>query len=162
MSKFVRFISILAVFFVVHATAALADAVVKVSLIDKVGELDLSKSMGLGMGMNGDLKMAGMGINVSPKAVPHGNVKFNVTNLASQFVHEVIIARLADETQVLTYDTAKNKVDEETIKTLGQVAEIEPNKTASVALELKPGKYILYCNLPGHYMAGMWAVIEIK
>ena len=162
MSKFVQFASSLAIFFLIPAMAALADAVVKVSLIDKVGELDLSKSMGLGMGMNGDLKKAGMGINVSPKVVPRGNVRFNVTNLASQFVHEVIIARVADENQILAYDAAKNKVDEETIKTLGEVAEIEPNKTASVALELKPGKYILYCNLPGHYMAGMWAVIEVR
>ena len=28
-------------------------------------------------------------------------------------------------------------------------------------LTLKPGKYLLYCNLPGHYIAGMWTVIDV-
>jgi hypothetical protein len=49
-------------------------------------------------------------------------------------------------------------VNEETIKTLGQVAEIGPSRPAS----LKRGKYILYCNIAGHYMAGMWTVIDVK
>jgi uncharacterized cupredoxin-like copper-binding protein len=143
-------------------TSANADALVRVSLIDKTGEVDLSKSMGLGMGMHGDMNSAGMAINASPKVVPRGKIRFDVTNLASRFVHEVIIAPVADENQQLTYDATKNKVDEETIKTLGQVAEIEPNKSASLTLELKPGKYVLYCNLPGHFMAGMWTVVEVK
>jgi uncharacterized cupredoxin-like copper-binding protein len=69
---------------------------------------------------------------------------------------------VTDENELLTYDSTKNKVDEETIKTLGQVAEIDPNKSALLTLELKPGKYVLYCNLPGHFMAGMWTVIEVK
>jgi len=151
-----------AVITAVMATAAYADAVVKVTLIDKVGTADLSKSMGLGMGMHGDMKMAKMGININPKMVPHGNVKFNVTNLASLLVHEVIVARITDENALLSYDAGKNKVDEETIQTLGEVAEIDPNKSASLTLELKPGKYILYCNVAGHFMAGMWTVIEVK
>ena len=27
--------------------------------------------------------------------------------------------------------------------------------------DLKPGRYMLYCNLPGHYMAGMWTLLEV-
>ena len=144
------------------ATAAEAEAVVKVTLIDKVGTADLSNSPGLGMGMQGDMKIAKMGINVNPKMVPHGNVKFNVTNLASNLVHEVIVARVTDENQLLPYDQSRNKVDVEGVQTLGSVAEIDPSKSASLTLELKPGKYILYCNVAGHYMAGMWTVIEAK
>ncbi len=162
MSKLCKLMGGVAVITAVMATAAYADSVVKVTLIDKVGTADLSKSMGLGMGMQGDMKMAKMGINANPKVVPHGNVKFNVTNLASLLVHEVIVAQITDENALLSYDAGKNKVDEETIQTLGEVAEIDPNKSASLTLELKPGKYILYCNVAGHYMAGMWTVIEVK
>jgi uncharacterized cupredoxin-like copper-binding protein len=162
MSGLCRLIGSVVVITSALTTSACADALVRVSLVDKIGALDLSKSMNMGMGMHGDMSMAGMGINVNPKSVPHGNVKFNVTNLASTFVHEVIIAPVTGENQVLTYDAAKNKVDEESLKTLGKVAEIDPNKSASLTLELKPGKYVLFCNIPGHFMAGMWAVIEVK
>jgi len=144
------------------AIAAKAEAVVQVTLIDKAGAAGLSKSMNLGMGMKGDMKMAKMGVNVNPMVVSRGTVKFNVTNLASTLVHEVILAEVNDENEVLAYDAAKNMVDEETIQTLGQVAEIAPSKTASFTLELKPGKYVLYCNYAGHFMAGMWTVMEVK
>jgi len=162
MPKLHKFMAGVAVLTFVMATSARADAVVKVSLIDKSGAVDLSKSMDLGMGMHGDMNLAKMGIGINRKAVNRGKVRFDIVNLASTLVHEVIVARVTDENEILTYDAAKGKVDEETIQTLGQIAEIDPNKSASMTLELKPGKYILYCNVPGHYMAGMWTVIEVK
>lgn len=144
------------------ATAANAEAVVQVTLIDKAGMAGLGKPMNLGMGMKGDMKKAKMAVNVNPMAVSPGTVKFNVTNLASELVHEVILAEVNDENQTLAYDKTRNMVDEETIQTLGQVAEIAPSKTASFTLELKPGKYVLYCNYAGHFMAGMWTMMEVK
>lgn len=162
MPKLLKFIGGVMIITAVMAIAAHAEAVVQVTLIDKAGTADLSKSMNLGMGMKGDMKIAKMGVNVNPMAVSRGTVKFNVTNLASALVHEVILAEVNDENELLAFDVTKNMVDEETIQTLGQVAEIAPSKSASFTLELKPGKYILYCNYAGHYMAGMWTVIEVK
>jgi len=144
------------------ATTAFAETVIKVTLIDKMGTPDLSKPLGLGMGMKADMSQAKMGINVNPKTALPGNVRFDVTNLASNLVHEVLVARITDENQLLPFDQGRNKVDEEAVQTLGSVAEIDPNKTASLTLDLKPGKYLLYCNISGHYMAGMWTVIEVK
>ena len=143
-------------------TQANAETLVKVTLIDKMGTPDLSKPLGLGMGMHADMTAAKMGININPKSATPGNIKFNVTNLASNLVHEVLIARISDETQLLAYDESRNKVDTEKLQTLGSVSEIDPNKSASITLDLKPGKYLLFCNVAGHYMAGMWAVIEVK
>ena len=162
MLKLLKFMGGVMIITVVTAMAVHAEAVVKVTLIDKTGTADLSKSMDLGMGMHGNMKMAKMGININPMVVPRGNVKFIVTNLASTLVHEIIVAQVTDENELLVYDATKNKVDEETIQTLGQVAEIYPNKSASLTIELKPGKYVLYCNYAGHFMAGMWTVIEVK
>ena len=105
---------------------------VQVTLIDKAGMAGLSKSMKLGMGMKGDMKNAKMAVNANPKVVTRGTVKFNVTNLASELVHEVILAEVNDENQTLTYDETRDVVDEETIQTLGQVAEIAPSRTATV------------------------------
>ena len=144
------------------ASAAFAETVVKVTLIDKMGTPDLSKPLGLGMGMKADMSMAKMGIAINPKLAAPGHVRFDVTNLASNLVHEVLVARISDDNQLLPYDQSRNKVDEEGVQTLGSVSEIDPNKTASLTLDLKPGKYLLYCNVAGHYMAGMWTVIDVK
>ena len=144
------------------ASTAVADTVVNVTLIDKMGTPDLSKPLGLGMGMKADMSMAKMGININPKVAAPGHVRFDVTNLASNLVHEVLVARVSDENQLLPYDQSRNKVDEEALEVLGSVSEINPNKSASLTLDLKPGQYLLYCNVAGHYMAGMWTVILVK
>jgi len=34
-------------------------------------------------------------------------------------------------------------------------SELEPGKWGSLTVTLPPGKYLLICNLPGHYGAGM-------
>ena len=85
-----------------------------------------------------------------------------MTNLASSLVHEVQVARITDENQMLAYDQSRNKVDTEGLEILGSVSEIMPNKSASLILDLAPGKYLLFCNVAGHYMAGMWATVEVK
>ena len=141
--------------------SAAAEPVVKVTLIDKTGA-GTGEAPKLGMGMSGDQAMAQMGINVNPKAVPRGMVTFKVTNLASQMIHEMIVARLPDGVKQLPYDDASARVVENSLQAFGSVTEIDPSRTAGLTLDLKPGKYMLYCNLPGHYMAGMWTVIDVQ
>lgn len=156
--------SIIAAVFATGLSVGLAQAetVVKVTLVDKLGTSDIGTSHGLGMGMKADMSKAKMAITANPKAAARGDVRFNVTNLASNLVHEVIIASITDDAQMLAYDESRNKVDEETVRALGSVKELDPNKSASITLNLKPGKYLLYCNIAGHYMAGMWTVVEVK
>ena len=145
---------------VLMSTAAMAEPVVTVTLIDKVGSGD-TQVPEMGMGMGGDMAKAKMGINASPRQVRPGTVTFKVTNLASKIVHEVIVARLPEGATTLPYDQATMMVMETALQALGAVNEIDPSRSAALTLTLKPGKYILYCNLPGHYMAGMWTVIDV-
>ena len=142
------------------STAAMAEPVVTVTLIDKMGT-STDNVPQVGMGMGGDMSMAKMGINASPRQVRPGLVTFKVTNLASKIVHEVIVAKLPDGTDKLAYDEAAMMVKENTLQAFGSVNEIDPSRSAALSLTLKPGKYMLYCNLPGHYMAGMWTVIDV-
>lgn len=143
-------------------TTAFAESVVKVTLIDKLTGGDLTQPLGLGMGMKADMTKAPMGVAVNPKTATPGAVRFDVTNLAASLVHEIQVARITDESQVLTYDQSRNKVDTEGLQVLGSVSEIMPSHSASLIIDLAPGKYLLFCNVAGHYMAGMWATIEVK
>jgi uncharacterized cupredoxin-like copper-binding protein len=143
------------------AGAAQADTLVRVTLIDKSGAADASAPR-LGMGMHADMSKAKMAINANPDHLRKGVVRFDVTNLASSIVHEVIVARVESGDQVLPYDESRAKVDAEQLYTLGSVNEIAPNKSVSLTLNLTPGKYLLYCNISGHYIAGMWTVIDVE
>lgn len=157
--KFIRHGAAVLAGLLFFAAPAIADSVVNVTLIDKMGTSS-TEAPALGMGMDGDMSMAKMGVNANPKIVRQGPVTFKVTNLASQIIHELIVARLNGE-QKLPYDEKTQLVDQSALQNFGSVNEIDPSKSASLTLELKPGKYLLYCNLPGHYMAGMWTLIDV-
>jgi uncharacterized cupredoxin-like copper-binding protein len=142
--------------------AAFAATTVKVQLWDKGGTIDLSKNMMMGMGQHGDMAMAPMGIKIDKKTVPHGKVTFKAVNTSKEIIHEMIVAPIKDQNTALAYIDNENRVDEETAGHLGEVSELDPGKSGALTITLKPGLYILYCNVPGHYGAGMWTTITVK
>ncbi len=149
------------------AAPAFADATVNVSLWSKDGMTDMSTNMMLGMGMKhhmeGHMKaMAMMGITTDVQAVPAGKVTFAVTNTAKDMQHEMLVAPIKDENTVLPFVENENRVDEEASGDLGEVSELDAGKSGALTLDLKPGLYILYCNIPGHYAWGMWTTIKVE
>ena len=38
----------------------------------------------------------------------------------------------------------------------------EPGSTRDLTVQLKPGRYVFFCNMEGHYMAGMHAEVEVR
>jgi uncharacterized cupredoxin-like copper-binding protein len=144
---------------ILAAFPARADATVSVSLWDKP-EMDMAT--GLGHGMGGEMSTASMGVTAKPVSVSAGTVTFEVTNDSKDTVHEMIVAPLKAADEVLPYDENGGRVDEEAAGHLGEVAELAPGAKGALTVDLKPGSYILYCNIPGHYMGGMWTVVEVK
>lgn len=150
------------------AVPALArTAVIKVSLWDKgamsMNMLGHGPMMGMGMGTPGTrMPMGPMGITASTHTVNAGAVTFEVSNMSKTMVHEMVISPIKDANTPLPYIEAANKVDEDAAGHLGEVAELEPGKKGALTLTLKPGQYILYCNIPGHYVLGMWTLVTVK
>ena len=123
--------------------------------------------MGMGMGMEkgqkaGPQHKGPMGITATPRTVSAGEVTFAVTNASKTMVHEMVLAPVKDEKTPLPYDTASQKVDEDAAGHLGEVAELEPGQNGALTMTLKPGRYMLYCNIAGHYALGMWTLITVK
>jgi uncharacterized cupredoxin-like copper-binding protein len=147
---------------VLLAQNAFADAKINVSLWDNNSNPDMSKSMGMMMGMKMDMMKAPMAIKIDKTIVNAGKVTFVVTNVSKETIHEMLVSPIKDKDTVLPFVEADNKVDEEKSGDLGEVSELDPGKSGSLTLELKPGLYVLYCNVPGHYSAGMWAMLTVK
>jgi uncharacterized cupredoxin-like copper-binding protein len=140
--------------------AQAAGSTIIVSLKNEAITTDLPTDLGMAMG--GDKSKAMMSIVALPASVPAGEVTFVATNRSSDYVHEMIVAKVADPAKPLPYVTADTKVDEEAAGHLGEVSELDPGKSGKLTLTLEPGTYVLYCNIPGHYMAGMWATITVR
>jgi uncharacterized cupredoxin-like copper-binding protein len=136
------------------------DQVVKVSLTDKGLELEMPTT--LGMGMSGDMSEATMGIEVSEATLKAGKITFEVTNVSEEMIHEMVIAPVADPSVPLPYNADEYRVMEEDSGYLGEISDLDPLASGALTLTLKPGTYILLCNLPGHYMAGMWTLITVE
>ncbi|WP_245483369.1 plastocyanin/azurin family copper-binding protein [Mesorhizobium sp. M7A.F.Ca.US.002.01.1.1] len=137
-----------------------AASLVQISLWDKGANMEMP--IGLAYAAPGlDLAKATMGIKASPGAVKAGEVTFNVKNDSKDTVHEMIVMYLAEPGKPLPYLEAENRVDEDKAGDKGEVSELDPGKSGSLTVELKAGKYLLICNVPGHYGAGMWAEFTV-
>ena len=137
-----------------------AGSVVNVALWDKGADAPMVTNLGLGMG--GDTSKATMGISATPETVKPGMVTFEVVNASKDQIHEMIVAKLANTKKPLPYLADENRVDEDKAGDLGEVSELDPGKSGALRIEMKPGTYILYCNVPGHYLTGMWTTFTVK
>jgi uncharacterized cupredoxin-like copper-binding protein len=95
-----------------------------------------------------------MHLNVSARRVPAGKVTFVVRN-AGTVEHELLVIPWPKAGKLTV---ASFRADEG--ESLGEVPELKPGKTGRVTLELRPGRYLLICNVAGHYQLGMQAAIE--
>lgn len=89
-----------------------------------------------------------------------GKVKITAPN-DGQVVHELVLAKTnADPSQLPT--TSDGSVDEEQLNSPGEIADVAPGAAKSTTLDLKPGNYVMFCNVPGHYAAGMYGTLTVK
>ena len=162
MRSFIRYLAAPAAGFAVAllATVASAGTTVSVELWDKGA--DMTMPTGLIYAAPGlDLSKATMGMKLSGPSAPAGDVTFEVTNTSKDTIHEMIVMYLADPTQPLPYIAGDQRVDEDKAGDKGEVSELDPGASGSLTVALQPGKYLLICNVAGHYAAGMWSEFEV-
>ena len=94
-------------------------------------------------------------IKPSTTTVKAGEVIFRVSNKASDVQHEFLVIDTDKASEELPYDTTAGVVPEDEINSLGEVAELDPGKSGELKLTLKPGKYLLMCNIATHFKMGM-------
>ena len=92
----------------------------------------------------------------SATTVPSGQVTFNVNN-AGNMVHEMVVVKTARTPKQLMQPDGTADESE----SVGEAADIPAGGSKSVTLNLAPGHYVLLCNLPGHYKAGMYAELTV-
>jgi len=102
-----------------------------------------------------------MGMTLDQATVQAGRITFLVKNDATTESHEMLVIKLPSADAELPYDAAKEKVPEGKVKKLGEVSNLKPGASKDLTLDLTPGTYKLICNIKGHYMAGMSALVTV-
>ena len=94
-------------------------------------------------------------VTPSVKRVPAGSVTFVVTN-TGKVGHELVVIKTNKAPKALPMKGSQ--ASEAGAK--GEV-EVKSGQTKRLTLKLKAGKYVLICNLPGHYKAGQSAGFQV-
>jgi uncharacterized cupredoxin-like copper-binding protein len=153
-----KFITALAAFALSATLAQAADAV----QIIHVGLIDPSDIKGANITGGAMMKHDMMTVRADIDKVKAGKIEFDVTNFSHALVHEMLVLAVDDNSKPLPVDKSTNKFDEKAATSLGEVPELPAGKSGQLVVELKPGKYMLACNQPGHYMASMWVPITVE
>jgi uncharacterized cupredoxin-like copper-binding protein len=103
-----------------------------------------------------------MRITLDQDMVKAGRITLQAVNRSSSLVHEVIVVRTAAKDTDLPYSEKQARVIESRIRRLGEISDLKPGAAGTLTLNLKPGYYMLICNQPGHFKAGMKARFEVR
>lgn len=102
-----------------------------------------------------------MTLKLDQAEIPAGPATIVVHNEAMSEEHEVILVKLKEADQKIPLNTKKHRVDENSLDSLGEVSDLKPGADGKLDVDLKAGNYLLFCNLKGHYEAGMAARLTV-
>lgn len=96
-----------------------------------------------------------MQLVVSPHKVEAGEVLFEIHNISKDLSHEVLVIKPPHRLSAMPYSRKQNRLIESRIDKLADSGNQKPGQSYTMKVDLRPGKYLLICNKPGHYRAGM-------
>ena len=82
-------------------------------------------------------------------------------------VNDALFSVKCDEMVVVKTDKTPKQLMEKNgtaneSTSVGEASDLAAGETKTVTIDLKPGRYILLCNLPGHYKAGMYHTFVVQ
>ncbi len=83
-----------------------------------------------------------------------GSITFGIANEGPS-VHEFVILRTDDAPGSLPVENGV--IPEDKVELVDEAEDIVPGTNTTLTADLAAGSYVLVCNLPSHYAAGMYA-----
>jgi len=96
----------------------------------------------------------------SKLSVSAGKIQITAPN-TGKVVHELVLLKTNQSPANLQRES-NGGVNEDAYQSPGEIPDVNAGSTKSVTIELKPGKYAMVCNVPGHYAAGMYGEVVVQ
>lgn len=119
-------------------------------------------------------------IAVAPNELEAREIELDVRNIDNQ-QHEVVFIATELPAEALPIDRAADVVDTSGLRVVGEVEQFRPGERPVFGvsdeaaeegesegaeegseIDLPAGRYVLICNIPGHYTAGMYATLTVR
>jgi uncharacterized cupredoxin-like copper-binding protein len=115
-------------------------------------------------GASVEIRMADYSFTPSDATATAGKVTITAPN-DGQIEHELVLAK-TDTNPADLPTTSDGEVDEAKLEAkgedAGEIADVAPQDTKQGTFKLTGGKYVMFCNLPGHYSQGMYGTLTVK
>ena len=102
-----------------------------------------------------------MGFTLSTAEVPAGKVTFELANVSTVMEHEFLIVKIDLEPAQFPMDADGTGVDEDKLAGVDEYGDVHKGESATWTTDVTPGNYLLFCNIEGHFGAGMWAKLTV-
>lgn len=101
--------------------------------------------------------MTNYAFKFTPSTVHAGVVKFVVVNDATDQMHEMWLVKTDLALDKLPLASDGSSIDENSTQftKLGSVEDVNAGASGAMIVTLEPGRYVYFCNKPGHYKLGM-------
>lgn len=96
-------------------------------------------------------------------SVSSGDVTFKIKNNGPS-QHEFVVDRTDLQADNLPYDETDAKVVEDSpqLTNIDEKEAIDAGDSETLTVNLPPGHYVLFCNIPAHYQQGMRIDFTVK
>jgi uncharacterized cupredoxin-like copper-binding protein len=130
----------------------------KLVLLAAAGLAAVVVAVPLALGSTSTVNVTLKEFKVTPSApsAKAGKVTFKIKNTGA-LEHEFVVVKTS---LAATKLPVKNNVV--TLKPLAKVGPFKPGKGGTLSVTLKAGKYVLYCNVKGHYGFGQRIAFTVK
>jgi uncharacterized cupredoxin-like copper-binding protein len=91
--------------------------------------------------------------------VTAGPVTIHAANESKRLGHEVLVFQ--DTSDPLPYNESTGRLVEKQMKSLGEIADLDPGEAREKTFNLSPGTYLLLCNQANHLKGGMFARLKV-
>ena len=99
-------------------------------------------------------------VRSSRRSAPSGRITFVARN-KGKVTHELVIVRTNAAANKLPQQSGKVS-ERGPVHVVDEIEGIKPGATKSLTLPLSPGRYVLICNIVGHYAKGMHAALRVR
>lgn len=110
------------------------------------------------------VKMGDFFFDPKDVTVAAGSVTMSTPNVG-KVEHELVLFK--SDADPASLPVSGGEVDEEAFEEqgaeeVGEIDDVQPGQTKEKSFDLTAGKYVMICNLPGHYQQGMYGSATVE
>ena len=108
-----------------------------------------------------NVTMKEFSVAADPASTASGQIAFNLNNEGA-VLHELLIIRTEAAQDALPIKSGAVDAENPALDVVGEIRNVAGGDSGETTAPMPAGKYVLLCNIPGHYNAGMHTAFTVQ